>query len=145
LLEGHGLRMLFDCGPGVVHSMARLGVEWQTITHLCLTHFHNDHIGDVAMLFLAWKHGMRPARSTPLTVFGPKGTKRMLVRMAKLFGAHISEPPFELEIRELESAADIRLNDVAQLHAHRTRHTERSIAFRVEVSGRSFCYTGDTG
>jgi ribonuclease BN (tRNA processing enzyme) len=101
LIEGHGLRMLFDCGPGVLHGMARLGIEWQTITHLCLTHFHNDHIGDVAALFFAWKHGMRPARKEKLTIFGPKGTKRKLVRMAKLFGDHISEPTFDLDIREL--------------------------------------------
>jgi ribonuclease BN (tRNA processing enzyme) len=145
LLEGHGLRMLFDCGPGVVHAMARLGIEWQSITHLCLTHFHNDHIGDVAMLFFAWKHGMRPARTEPLTIFGPKGTRRKLVRMAKLFGDHISEPPFDLTIRELDGSDDIRLNDVSGIRTHRTRHTERSLAFRVDVSGRSFCYTGDTG
>jgi ribonuclease BN (tRNA processing enzyme) len=145
LLEGHGLRMLFDCGPGVVHAMARLGSDWQNITHLCLTHFHNDHIGDVPMLFFAWKHGMRPARSEPLTIFGPKGTKRKLVRMAKLFGDHISEPPFELRIHELDSGAEVRLNDVAEIRSQRTRHTDRSLAFRLEVSGRSFCYTGDTG
>ena len=145
LLEGHGLRMLFDCGPGVVHGMARLGLEWQTITHVCLTHFHNDHIGDVPMLFFAWKHGMRPQRTAPLIVFGPKGTKRKLVRMAKLFGDHISEPPFELEIHELTDPAEMRLNDVAEISVRRTPHTDRSIAFRLEVSGRSFCYTGDTG
>ena len=145
LLEGHGLRMLFDCGPGVVHGMARQGVDWQSITHLCLTHFHNDHIGDVPMLFFAWKHGMRPARTAPLTVFGPKGTRRRLVRMAKLFGDHISEPPFELEIRELGDGDETRLNDVTEIQAGRTPHTERSIAYRVEMGGRSFCYTGDTG
>jgi ribonuclease BN (tRNA processing enzyme) len=145
LLEGHGLRMLFDCGPGVVHGMARLGIEWKTITHLCITHFHNDHIGDVPMLFFAWKYGMRPARSAPLTVFGPKGTKRKLVRMAKLFGDHISEPGFDLDIRELPDDGEVRLNDVAGISTHRTPHTDRSIAYRLEVSGRSFCYTGDTG
>ena len=145
LLEGHGLRMLFDCGPGVVHRMAQLGVDWQSITHLCLTHFHNDHIGDVPMLFFAWKHGMRPARSTPLEVLGPKGTRRMLVRMAKLFGDHISEPSFDLRIHELEDGAELRLNDVAEIRTRRTPHTDRSIAYRLEVGGRSFCYTGDTG
>lgn len=145
LLEGHGLRMLFDCGPGVVHRMARLGVEWQTITHVCLTHFHNDHIGDVPMLFFAWKHGMRPARSAPLHLFGPKGTRRMLVRMAKLFGDHISEPPFDLQITEMSDDDELRLNDVTEIHTRRTRHTDRSIAFRLEIGGRSFCYTGDTG
>ena len=50
-LATHGVALLFDCGPGVVHRMATLGVAWQEITHLCITHFHNDHTGDVAALF----------------------------------------------------------------------------------------------
>lgn len=145
LLEAHGTRLLFDCGPGVVHAMARFGADWRTVTHLCLTHFHNDHIGDVPMLFFAWKHGMRPARSEPLTIFGPRGTKRRLVRMARLFGDHVSRPPFELDVQELEGGAAVRLGDVVELRAHASRHTEGSLAFRVEAAGRSFCYTGDTG
>src|SRR5690606_2074558 len=107
LLEGHGLRMLFDCGPGVVHRMAQLGVDWQSITHLCLTHFHNDHIGDVPMLFFAWKHGMRPARSTQLEVLGPKGTPRMLFRLAKRCGDHLPGRSCELRCNETHDAVDM--------------------------------------
>src|SRR5687768_2351360 len=67
-LEAGGLAMLMDCGPGVVHHMARFGIDWQHITHLLITHFHNDHIGDVPALFFAWRYGMLPPRTDPLTL-----------------------------------------------------------------------------
>jgi ribonuclease BN (tRNA processing enzyme) len=46
---------------------------------------------------------------------------------------------------ELDDGAELRVNDGVRLRAARTRHTERSLAFRVEADGRAFCYTGDTG
>jgi ribonuclease BN (tRNA processing enzyme) len=145
LLETHGVSMLLDCGGGVVHNMARIGVEWQSITHLALTHFHNDHIGDVPLLFFAWKHGMRPARTEPLTVIGPKGTKKLLARMADIFGDHIDEPGFDVTVKEMGGGDELRLGDAVRIRAGRTRHTENSLAYRVEADSRSFCYTGDTG
>ena len=145
LLETHGLRMLLDCGAGVVHNMARTRVDWRTLTHLVITHFHNDHIGDVPMLFFAWKYGMLPGRSEPLTLIGPRGTKQLLRRMARVFGSHLKEPGFPLDIVEMGSGDEGRLNDVANLLACKTPHTAESLAYRIDVAGQSFCYTGDTG
>jgi ribonuclease BN (tRNA processing enzyme) len=145
VLEADGLRILLDCGGGVLHNMARLGVAWQEITHLVLTHFHNDHIGDVPLLFFAWRHGMRPGRSKPLMVIGPKGTKKLIARMADIFGDHLGDPGFDVHYEELEGGENRRLSDVVRLSAAPTRHTEGSLAYRVEADARSFCYTGDTG
>jgi ribonuclease BN (tRNA processing enzyme) len=145
VLETAGLRLLLDCGAGVVHGMARLGVDWRSITHLVVTHFHNDHIGDVPMLFFAWKHGMRPGRSQPLTVIGPAGTKKLFGRLADAFGGHVRDPDFAVIIEEVASGVERRLNDGVRLRAAKTPHTDESLAYRIEADGRSFCYTGDTG
>jgi ribonuclease BN (tRNA processing enzyme) len=145
VLETAGLKLLLDCGAGVVHGMARLGADWRGITHLVLTHFHNDHIGDVPMLFFAWKHGMQPGRSQPLTVIGPAGTRKLFDRLADAFGGHLRDPGFDLVIDEIEPGAVRRLNDVVRLRTASTPHTDESLAYRIEADGRSFCYTGDTG
>jgi ribonuclease BN (tRNA processing enzyme) len=145
LLETSGLRLLLDCGGGVVHSMARLGVDWQTPTHLVLTHFHNDHIGDVPLLFFAWKWGMRPPRTEPVIVIGPSGTRQLLRRMADIFGDHLSEPHFPLVVEEIEAGGERRLNDAVRLRAFKTPHTPESLAYRIDADSGSFCYTGDTG
>jgi ribonuclease BN (tRNA processing enzyme) len=145
LLETHGIRALLDCGPGVVHNLARLDAPWQSLTHIVLTHFHNDHIGDVPMLFFAWKHGMRPARSEPLTIVGPRGTRKLIHRMAEIFGGHLEEPGFDVAFLEVEGDDEVRLNDVVRLRCVKTPHTDESVGYRFEADGRSFCYPGDTG
>jgi ribonuclease BN (tRNA processing enzyme) len=145
LLETNGLRILLDCGGGVVHSMARIGVDWRTLTHLVLTHFHNDHIGDLPLLFFAWKWGMLPPRSEPLTVIGPTGTRQLLQRMAEVFGDHLSEPPFHVALDEVDPGDERRLDDVVRLRAFKTPHTKESLAYRIDAGSSSFCYTGDTG
>ena len=50
LLEDDAVRVLVDCGAGAVFRMAQLGIDWRTITHLALTHFHADHLGGVPEL-----------------------------------------------------------------------------------------------
>ncbi|MBI2796881.1 MAG: ribonuclease Z [Gemmatimonadetes bacterium] len=104
-LEAGPVRLLVDCGSGVVHGMAKLGLDWAGITHLALTHFHADHISDIATLVTAWKYGQMVPRTAPLEVIGPPGTLGMLERTAALFGSWMLEPGFPLMVHELDRAA----------------------------------------
>jgi ribonuclease BN (tRNA processing enzyme) len=144
LVETNGLTMLLDCGIGVVHRMATLGISWKSITHLCITHFHNDHIGDVAALFFAWRWGMMPPRSEPLTVIGPYGTKHKLKQLAHAFGDHLDKPTFELTVEEMAPGEKRLLGDVVHFSVAKTPHTPESICFRIDTADASFGYTGDT-
>ncbi|HEY0672868.1 MAG TPA: ribonuclease Z [Longimicrobiales bacterium] len=143
-IETNGIALLLDCGPGVVHRMATLGVRWQNITHLGITHFHNDHTGDIAALFFAWKWGMRPARSAPLTVIGPHGTKRKLSQLGAAFGDHLSKTGYEVTVHEVEPGEERLLGDVVHITAGKAPHTPESLAYRVDAANASFGYTGDT-
>lgn len=137
-------RLLLDCGPGVVHHMARFQLPWSEITHLCLTHFHTDHIADVAVLFFALKYGQLEPRTQPLTVFGPIGTRRLLRKLAGAYGEYMKEPGFPVEIIEMKGGRRLALNDVAHISATPTPHTEASVAFRIDGPQSSLGYTGDT-
>ena len=144
-VEAGGLSLLMDCGPGVLHRLARFGVAWQDITHLLITHFHNDHIGDVPALLFAWRWGMLPPRSAPLHIIGPKGLKKKLKHMAHAMGDHVSKPGFDVTVTELQGEDERLLNDVVHLRARRTPHTSNSLAFRIDAPDGSLGYTGDTG
>ncbi|MFW6079753.1 MAG: MBL fold metallo-hydrolase, partial [Gemmatimonadota bacterium] len=137
-------RLLLDCGPGAVRGMASFAVPWWRLTHLALTHFHTDHIGDLPALFFALKHALPEPRHAPLTVLGPSGTARLFERLAAAFGDHLTDPGFPVRIREIRDGAAEPLADGVRLGARRTPHTDASLAYRIESAESSFGYTGDT-
>jgi ribonuclease BN (tRNA processing enzyme) len=145
LVESAGARLLIDCGSGITRRMAELGVEWQTITHVALTHFHIDHHGDLPTLVFAWKYGFLPPRSTPVEIIGPPGTTALLGRLAAAYGEWLAAPGFPLSVREITPAEPIELPGGLKLSVHPVPHTAESVAYSVERSGRRIVYTGDTG
>lgn len=138
-------RVLMDCGSGVVHRMAELGLHWQEITHVALTHFHNDHIGDLPTLIFAWRHGMLPARSAGIEIIGPMGTSDLVDRLAAAFGDWMREPGFPLTVREIEPGETLELAPGVTIGAHRTPHTDESLAYALTTARHRVVYTGDTG
>lgn len=144
LLETDDVRILLDCGPGVVHGLARARADWAGIDVLALTHFHNDHIGDIPALFFAWKYGTRPRRSRPLTLIGPPGTAALVAGLPEALGAHVRDPGFAVRIREVVGGETLSFG-TTKLRVRRTRHAQASVAWRVEAEGHSVGYTGDTG
>ena len=146
LIEAPGVRMLLDCGSGSLHGFSRLGVPWQQITHVAISHYHNDHVGDLAAFLFALKHGTQPRRMEPLTLIGPPGFGVFLQRLAAALGDHVLDPGFELDVRELPPGAALEDESGGfRLTAHPTRHTDESIAFRWEGRDAVVGYTGDTG
>ncbi len=138
-------RVLLDVGPGATHNMARFGVPWAALTHVALTHFHTDHTGDLPFLLFALKHALAQPRTEPLALLGPAGTMERLRALADAFGSYILAPGIRLNVHELGSGHQAELAPGVTLRAHKTRHTDESIAYRVEAAGEAFGYTGDTG
>ena len=145
LVEAGDVRLLMDCGSGVVHRLASLGVAWMGITHVALTHFHADHIADLAPLIIAWRYGDLPPRSAPAVIIGPPGTDALLTVFAAAFGSWVRAPGFPVVVREIEPGARMELGTGVWLEARQVPHTPESVAYSVECGGRRLVYTGDTG
>lgn len=145
LVETEDVRLLLDCGSGTVHRMAALGIEWSSITHVAITHFHADHIADLPMLLMGWRWGQLPARQEPVTLFGPIGTSALLERMASVYGAWMLDPGFPLTIHELAPHDAIALTESVSLSTHPVPHTLESVAYSVSDGKARLVYTGDTG
>jgi ribonuclease BN (tRNA processing enzyme) len=145
LVEAGAVRLLIDCGSGVVHRMAALGVDWFGITHLALTHFHPDHTLDLTTLFYAWRYGTLPARTAPLGVFGPPGTAALFARFAELYGPTLTAPPWPLEITEIPFGGSAELGSGVRIDTLKVPHTEESVAYSIARGSRRIVFTGDTG
>lgn len=145
LVEAGDVRLLLDCGGGVVGRMAELGIAWQRVTHVALTHFHADHTTDLANLVVAWRYGQLPPRSEPATLLGPPGTRALVERLAAALWSSLTTPGFPLEVRELTPGGGAEeIGDGVTLAAWKVPHTDESVAYSVERGGRRIVYTGDT-
>ena len=145
LIEAGDVRLLLDCGSGVMHRMATLGLRWQDITHVALTHFHADHVADLVMLVMAWRWGQLPPREAPVTLYGPTGTGELLERLAGLFGPWMLAPGFPLTVRDLQPDEIVSLPSGLTLSPHPVPHTAESVAYSIQHAGQRLVYTGDTG
>jgi ribonuclease BN (tRNA processing enzyme) len=134
-----------DCGSGIATRMADLGLQWQAITHLAITHFHADHVVDLPTLLYAWRYGQLPPRSHGLDIIGPAGTLRLLSRFAGVFGDGLLALGFPISVRELAPGESTELSGDVRLRCLKVPHTEESVAYSVEHRGRRIVYTGDTG
>jgi ribonuclease BN (tRNA processing enzyme) len=77
----NGTAYLVDAGPGIVRRAAAaaqagvLPLAVRNLDHLFLTHLHSDHtVGLPDIIFTPWVL----ERDTPLQLFGPVGSKRMV-------------------------------------------------------------------
>jgi ribonuclease BN (tRNA processing enzyme) len=135
-----------DCGPGTLHGMAQHGIDWAGLTHVLISHYHMDHVGDLAALPFAMKQAAAPSRSAPLTLIGPLGFRDFLERLATALGPHVLEPGFDVIVHELEPQTTYREDSGAfAVGCVPTPHTDESVAYRLDGDWGAVGYTGDTG
>ena len=139
--------LLLDCGFGTVHGMTRFGVDPGRLTHLALSHYHTDHIGDLAPLLFTFAHGWPRPRETPFTLLGPPGLQERLAGLARAHGSFVDAPPYPLAV--VEHARSSIWEDPEgrfRLSSFPVAHTPEAVAWRVEIRGGPVVgYTGDTG
>ena len=143
-VEAGAARVLMDCGAGTTRRLAELGIAWQQITHVVLSHFHIDHHQDLPSILFAWKYGQLPPRSTPVDVVGPVGTKALLERLAAAYGEWVLAPGYEVRVTELPPGGSYDLAG-ATLSCAKVPHTPESVAYSITEQERRLVYSGDTG
>lgn len=90
IVRHHGATYLIDCGSGTTQRLLAAGGSGADIDAVFLTHLHSDHIVDLFQLIISsWHQG----RNRPQYVYGPKGTKRYVHGLLKLW-----QPEFKQRI-----------------------------------------------
>jgi ribonuclease Z len=120
LLRRGGDKLLFDCGEGTQRQLLR-SVGLPEMDAVFLTHLHADHwLGLPGML----KSFELRDRTSPLTVFGPKGTANLLRTMGAAYGK--LRYPFDVE--ELGAGDTVRYGEY-DVEALRVRHRGEALGF----------------
>lgn len=154
---------LIDSGDGAADRMVAAGASFASLRGIFLTHHHFDHIGGLFAVL-----GLRFQLDTPgpLTIYGPRGTKRMVgallaamepsaeVRYGVPGERHVP-PARNIEIVELTDNSVVRIDGItvsAVVNSHYSfdpaspeYSKHQSLSYRFDLPDRSIVFTGDTG
>lgn len=140
-----------DCGYGVLHQLARLGITPREVTHVFLTHHHVDHNADLGYLLVApW--AQKGEHRAPV-VLGPPGTYEYTRRV-------LAAQDFDLRSRvsqgyrpELAAPAVVELSDGDVVEGDGLRATaftvdhtpvDPALGYRFDTDEISIAFSGDT-
>lgn len=97
VLEIRNHLFLIDCGEGTQVALRRNRIKFSRIKHIFISHLHGDHFFGLMGVITTFSLLKRTA---PLTVYGPKGMKDIVLLQLKLTKGFTS---YELRFCELES------------------------------------------
>jgi ribonuclease BN (tRNA processing enzyme) len=162
LLTADGAYVI-DAGDGVSEQLAKANISLRRVKAVVLSHLHFDHTaGLFGILALRWQTSI----VSPLTIYGPPGTRQLvdgiLASMGPAVEAGYAYPgeakgPFEPGITVVE-IRDGATFDLGATHVTAVKNTHytftpgsaedrkfESLSLRFDTPGRSIVYTGDTG
>jgi ribonuclease BN (tRNA processing enzyme) len=144
LVEAPGTTFLVDCGPSVLQGMKRVGRDPAAVDFVLLSHLHGDHFGGLPFLFM--EYHWENLRSRPLAVYGPPDTERRVRAAYAALYEHSAAQPMRYPVRYEEIVpGQPRVIGGVRLAPFQVRHVSEllSLAFRIEVAGRTILYSGD--
>ena len=116
LLTYQGENILVDCGEGTQRQFRKAKLNPCKLTKILITHWHGDHVlglpGLLQTLALS-------EYNKELTIYGPKGTKKFLENMFKIF---LFRQKFPLKIIEVEKDGVFFENEEFYLESKRVIH-----------------------
>jgi ribonuclease BN (tRNA processing enzyme) len=122
LLRLAGKTILLDCGEPCSHTLKQIGVDFNAIDAVVITHTHSDHVGGFPMLLQSmWLE----QRMRPLPVWIPRSAIRPLQQWLQACYLFDEELPFRIRWHPLTETALARIGPV-RLRARRTTHLDHT-------------------
>lgn len=132
LVRTGGEMVLFDCGEGTQIPWQTSGWGFRRLGAICLSHLHADHVAGLPGLLHAVANS---GRTTPVTIFGPPGTVKVVQALREI--APLLS--FEVRIREVHGFEQFRLPGGAIGRAFQGDHGIPCNIYRVDLlRGRRF-------
>lgn len=129
LLQYKNLGIMIDCGEGTQRQISSAGISPHKITHLCITHWHGDHI--LGLPGLIQSLGMSDYQKT-LHLFGPPGTKHFLHIIREL----ITGLPIKLEVYEVTRGTILETEEL-KLEAWPVHHDCPALAYTCTIKEKT--------
>ncbi|MBI5444973.1 MAG: MBL fold metallo-hydrolase [Deltaproteobacteria bacterium] len=143
LVRGGGVAAAVDLGLGALHGLLGEGIRHADVDAVLLTHLHPDHVTELAPFLFAANYDEEP-REKPLELVGGPGVAAFVAALAAAHGRWLEPKRYELRLHELRPGEELYLGEL-RCRTGAVRHIASSLAFRLELGGRSLVLSGDTG
>jgi ribonuclease BN (tRNA processing enzyme) len=143
LLEADGMRVLVDCGSGVISRYLALFGADRPIDAIILSHVHADHCFDLVPLKYGIDYGQLGAWGRP-QLWLPPGARERLGRLASTWDEDFSYFTETYAVREFAIAAGFEVGPFS-VTALDVPHYIESTALRFDLGETSFGYSSDLG
>jgi ribonuclease BN (tRNA processing enzyme) len=138
LVEAAGLRLLLDCGPGVLAKL-RERCDYAAVDAVVLSHLHADHIFDIVSYASGLRFG-RPGRCPALHV--PPGGREHLARLCEAGSLSADHVERAFALREYDPAETLGIGDL-RLRFAAVPHFVPTWAIEVADGGARLTYGAD--
>ncbi|RLE46631.1 ribonuclease Z [Candidatus Woesearchaeota archaeon] len=115
--------ILFDCGEGTQRQMKITGISIPSITRICISHWHGDHVFGLPGLLQTYAAA---ETGKTLHIYGPKGTKK---HFKTLFEGMIFEEKTNIKVHEITKPGKFFENKDFTLEAMPLKHPVPCIGF----------------
>ena len=125
LLTYLGENILFDCGEGIQRQLKIADISIPKITRILISHWHGDHVLGLPGL-------MQTMSSTDyhgtLKIYGPKGTKKNIDDLHKVF---VTDKMIDFEVHEIKDGQKIIDTQNFEINAYSLDHGIECFGFKV--------------
>jgi ribonuclease Z len=121
--------ILFDCGEGTQRQLRIAGIKPSKITKIIISHFHGDHILGIPGLLQTLSASEYEGT---LKIYGPKGLKRLVEEMMRLF---VYDNKLSYELIEIEKTRFIDTKDY-YIEAYELDHNIFCYGYRMVEKDR---------
>ncbi len=164
LVQAADQTLLFDLGRGVTIRLNQIGIPFRDIDASFITHMHSDHINGLADLWMTgWVPTGYASRTTPMVVYGPKGTVSMTEHLSLAYAENtrirhadekspLSGIAFDAHDIDAGPADAYRPTLVYEksgvrvlaFNSHHGDLIQPNFGYIVEYDGKKFVLSGDT-
>ena len=163
LIIRKGEAHLVDVGDGAATRLIAAGSDFKDLKSIFISHIHFDHTGG---LFGVLGLRLQTRTQTPLTIYGPPGTKIIVETLLEAMepgsdsgygvpGEIALDPASSVSVVELDDGSQIEVGDMKVTAVSNTHYSfepgsdkekkYRSLSYRFDLPSRSIVYSGDSG
>lgn len=145
LVSLEDFHLLIDFGPGTLRQILKVGLTFNEISAIFISHFHPDHISDLIPFLFATRYRLGYIRREGLELIAHKNFSEVYAGLKQAFGNWVCPPEGLLNLRLIEKEKDSFKLGPFKAFTLKVNHNPESLALKLEFQGKTLIYSGDTG